>query len=77
MQVRVFAQEVEINSALRAGVENELARIAALRHVVRSVNYYDAGKPRHHSKISENVPSVPEFPPSFRMKPIRVPGLLG
>ena len=56
-------QQLEIDEAFVVGSEKELARIATLRDMVRNINDSNTGKTSHQwETISENVPSVPDFP---------------
>ncbi len=53
---------IPVNQALAIGGEDELPRIASLRHVVRNINRNDTGQTAISRKITENVPSVPDDP---------------
>jgi hypothetical protein len=65
-------QQVEADEAFSIRRENELARVAALCHTVRSVQSDDACALSHKQKVPQshetgNVPSVPGFRSAARL----------
>jgi len=62
VELHVLPEQIQIHQALAIASQDELPGIAALRHVVGNVNRSNTDHPRHHYKLSENVPSVPDGP---------------
>jgi len=60
VELHVLPEQIQIHQALAIASQDELPGIAALRHVVGNVNRSNTDHPRHHYKLSENVPSVPD-----------------
>ncbi len=47
LEAAVAAEQIQVDQTVRIGVEDELARIAALRDMLRSLRDDNAGEPGH------------------------------
>jgi len=74
LELDILLQQLQVDGALCVGVQNDLSGVATRCEVVGNIYGYDTCQARHNNKISENVPSVPNFRPRF---PPECGGLVG